>query len=344
MPRTISIKALLLSVVLSVLSLPSFAAQLSYSCSYYQPPQNGATRIPRAGGFAHFLTVSDYSAGNLQPNSSISVTLASTGNGCTNPYDGTSYTLVSATISGGLQGTAQAFAPLPSHVPGVAVGGNDIVVTYTYLPNGGGRHCTPPCPPGGAATIDEASDSGGLLDDVFVEVYAPQTASQPDLNLTKSGNYYGTVDTTSQTVKIEADVNPVNGNTNQPTGSLFDRWVSTDPASSFGPGARDVNLERDQSGYFLAYYSSGCPSTYHFETSANLSECVPNNCAATQYWNTSTNTCVTCGPDQYWNPAANECLTATNPCPSTCVFGCIQILRPNSNTPIYVCRKGAGGP
>ena len=43
MPRTISIKALLLSVVLSVLSLPSFAAQLSYSCSYYQPPQNGAT-------------------------------------------------------------------------------------------------------------------------------------------------------------------------------------------------------------------------------------------------------------------------------------------------------------
>jgi hypothetical protein len=363
MPKTVSVKTLFLSMAFMLLSFPGFAAQLSYSCSYYQPPTAGATRIPRSAGAAHFVTVPQN-----PPNGGVSGPLflvplnnasGPTGNGCSNPFSGVSYTLVSATIAGGLQGAAQAYAPLPSSAP-VWIGTNDIVVTYTYLPGGGGGPC--PLPPaqcvGGTAVIDEASDSGSpppggalLLDDVFVEVYSPQTATAPDPTLTHDGNYLGAVSTTNQTVKIEADVNPTDPTTGASTGSVFDRWVSSSPGASFAPGERNVNLSANQSGYFLAYYLvGGCPGNYHFVASANLSECVPDNCTASQNWDTATNTCVTCGPSQFWSPADNKCLTATDPCPRTCTFGCIALLKPTGvvgspgDTLVYVCRKSAGGP
>lgn len=123
MPRTISIKTLLLSVVFLVLAFPSFAAQLSYSCSYYIPASATMpppTRIPRAMGAAHFLTVPDYTFGAISPSTpgmydNVSLNNASgpTGNGCSNPINGSSYTVVSATISGGIQGTTQALRRCP---------------------------------------------------------------------------------------------------------------------------------------------------------------------------------------------------------------------------------------
>jgi hypothetical protein len=268
------------------------------------------------------------------------------------------YTLVSATISGGLEGTTVDYAPLTPLVP-VWVGTNDIVVTYTYLPAGGGVGCgTPPCPPGGTAYIDEASDSGPpLLDDVFVEVYAPQTAGQPDPMLTRKGNYYGTVDTTSttnQTFKIEADVNPTNPATGAATGSVFDRWVSATQGASFAPGDRDVNLTANQSGYFLAYYATACPMGYHFVSGSALSECLPDGCSANQNWDTATNTCVTCGTDQSWNPASNQCVAVSNgACPPECIYGCVISVVPVRTDPSQpgnsqvitgaACKNSAGG-
>jgi hypothetical protein len=342
MPRTFSIKTGLISAAFALLSAPAFAAELTYDTVWYQPPTAGATRIPRSTGAAAFLNAGSVQAGDIS-GAPFEVTLSAP-----STMSNGKYALVAATISGGLEGTTVAYPPLPTYVP-VWVGSSDIVVTYTYLPVGGGC-ASSPCPPGGAAIIDEASDSGGLLDDEFVEVYAPQTANAPDPGLTHTGNYLGVVDTTNQAVKIEADVNPLNPSNMQPTGATFDRWVSGQ-AAAFAPGDRDVDLAKLQSGYFLAYYGGACPSNYHFVSQPTLSECVPNNCAANQNWDSATNACVSCATDQYWNAATNKCVTVKNTCPPQCgVYGCIVVPpgvppnnKPGDSTPIYACKNSKGG-
>jgi hypothetical protein len=362
MLRWVSIKMLLLSAAFILLSLPSFAAQLSYACAYYQPPAAGATRIPRSTQppGAHYVTTPDPTGGGGPISGQYGVTLnntsGATGNGCMNPYNNVTYSLVSATIAGGLQGLTQAFASLPSSVL-VWVGSSNIVVTYTYLPvSGPGEPCnSSPCPT--EATIDEMSDSGGLLDDLFVEVFSPKNMLSP--TLTQSGNYFGLVDTTLQPVNIEADLNPQNPSSGISTGTIFDRWVSGQGAA-MAQGARTLSLDPQQSGYYLAYYSGACPSNYHFEASSNLSECVPNNCTASQNWDSATNACVTCGTGQYWNVAANQCVVTGCPrgevcghytCPQACgSAGCIVVPpgvppnnKPGDTTPIYHCKNANGG-
>ena len=326
MPRFAMIKTLLLSAAFNSLSLPSFAAELSYACSYFQPPAAGATRIPRSTGAAHFNTTPAFTCCGIS-GSPATVPLSTLT--CATSVNGIDYTLQSAAISGGLQGVAHAFFPpfAPSPPPSgekVWVGQSNIVVTYIYIPAVGGT-CRG-CPPEGEAVIDEMNDSDGLLDDEFVQVFAPPT--MPSAPLTNTGNFKGTVETTDNAVKIEADVNPTDASTGKQTSSVFDRWG----APNIEPGDRALNLAKLQSGYFLAYYHSPCPSNFHYVSSAKLSECVSNNCKAGEVWNSTENQCVTqCG-------AGAKCGNLT--CPKACgPQGCIIGPAKPGMPPEIACKK-----
>lgn len=340
MQRRISIKTLLAAAII-LFSLPSFAAPLIYNTDYYRPPAAGATRIPRSSNAGAFVTLNSVNAGGIT-GTPHQVTLSANSMMTINNL---SYVLVSATVSGGLQGVAQAYpnstGKLPTYVP-VRVGNSNIVVTYVYLPAGGGGCATPSCPPGSSAALDEASDvTGGLLDDVFVEdVFQPQTAPNADGGVTHNANYLGVVDTTSDSVKIIAYSDPHNPTTNQPTGSIFDRWVSPVSGLNLTQGARDLNLNKGQSGYFLAYYRHSCPTNYHFVPSATLSACEPDNCEANQFWDAAKNQCET-----------SSCFAGETcghyPCPKTCPSGCIVVPPETAfnktSKPIFACKNGRGG-
>ncbi len=342
MQRRISIKTLLAAAFI-LFALPSLAAPLTYNTDYYRPPAAGATRIPRSSNAGAFVQLNNpVSAGGIT-GTPFQVTLSAQS---TMTINDLLYVLVSATISGGLQGVAQAYPDstgnLPTYVP-VWVGNSDIVVTYVYLPAGGDGHCTiPPCPSSSSAVLDEASDvTGGLLDDVFVEdVFQPQIAPNVDATVTHNANYLGVVDTTSDSVKIIAYSDPHNPTTNQPTGSIFDRWVSPVSGLNLTPGARNLNLNKGQSGYFLAYYRHSCPTNYHFVPSATLSECEPDNCAANQFWDAAKNQCETSSC-----LAGETCGTFT--CPKTCPIGCIVVPPETAfnktSKPIFACKNSSGG-
>ncbi len=341
-----SIGTLLALATLVLWSLPSLAASLTYNTDYYRPPAAGATRIPRSSNAGAFVLLSSYGGpGNQITGTPFQVTLSANP---TMTINSLSYNLVSATISGGVQGVAQAYpdstGALPTHVP-VWVGNDPIVVTYVYLPKGdGGGTCkTPPCATG--VWIDEASDvTGGLLDDVFVEVFRPQNASNADSALTHTANYLGAVDTTSESVKIAADSDPTNPSTNKPTGSIFDRWGTPVSGLNLGPGVRDLDLASQQTGYFLAYYRHSCPRNYHFVPSPTLSACEPDNCTATQYWDAAKNQCeaLTC---------QSGATTCPFKCPTSCgTYGCIIVPpgvppnnKPGDSNPIYACKNARGG-
>jgi hypothetical protein len=340
MQRRISIQTLLAAAII-LFSLPSLAAPLTYNTDYYRPPAAGATRIPRSSNAGAFVTLNSVNAGGVT-GTPHQVTLSAN---ATMTINNLSYALVSATVSGGVQGGAQAYpdstGKLPTYVP-VWVGNSTIVVTYVYLP-AGGVCTTPPCNivSNSSAVLDEASDvTGGLLDDVFVQnVFQPQTAPNADGGVTHNANYLGVVDTTSDSVKIVAYSDPDNPTTNKPTGSIFDRWVSSVSGLNLAPGVRDLNLNKGQSGYFLAYYRHSCPTNYHFVPSATLSACEPDNCKANQFWDAAKNQCET-----------SSCFAGETcghfACPKTCPNGCI-VVPPETgfnktSKPIFAC-KNAGG-
>jgi hypothetical protein len=337
--RTLFPAAPLAATILSF-SLPSLAAPLSYKTDYYRPPAAGATRIPRSSNAGAFVTLNSVNAGGIT-GTPHQVTLSANS---TMTINNLSYVLVSATVSGGLQGVAQAYpdstGQLPTYVP-VWVGNSNIVVTYNYLP-AGGNCATPPCSGGSSAVLDEASDAtGGLLDDVFVkDVFQPQTNPNANSGVTHNANYLGVVNTTSDGVKIVAYSGPLNPTTNKPTGSIFDRWVSPVAGLNLTQGAVDLNLNNGQGGYFLAYYRHSCPTNYHFVPSATLSACEPDNCKANQFWDAAKNQCETSSC-----PTGETCGHYT--CPKTCPSGCIVVppetaFNKTSN-PIFACKNSHGG-
>ena len=338
--RRISIRTLLAAAII-LLPLPSLAAPLIYNTDYYRPPAVGATRIPRTSNGGALVTLNSVNAGGIT-GTPHQVTLSASP---TMTINNLPYVLVSATVSGGLQGVAQAYpdstGTLPTYVA-VWVGNADIIVTYVYLPAGGpGRCAAPPCV-GSSAVLDEASDvTGGLLDDLFVEdVFQPQTAPNPDGAAKQSANYLGVVDTTSDSVKIVAYPDPLNPATDKPTGSIFDRWVASVSGLSLAPDARDLKLNKGQSGYFLAYYRHGCPANYHFVPSATLSACEPDNCKANQFWDAAKNQCET-----------STCFAGETcghyACPKTCPSGCIVVPPETAfnktSKPVFACKNSNGG-
>jgi hypothetical protein len=265
---------------------------------------------------------------------------------CTKTINNGPYVLVSATLSGGVEGVAQAYpdpatCKLPSYVP-VWVGNGQIVVTYLYLP-AGGSCTTPPCTGGSsAAVLDEESDvTGALLDDVFVEdVFQPQTATGSNATVTHDANYLGVVDTTRDSSKIVAWADPHNPATNAPTDSIFDRWVSSVSDLHLAQGARDLNLASGQGGYFIANYRRGCPANYHFVPSTTLSACKPDDCKADQVWDAAKNACV--APSC---PTGEKCTPFT--CPKTCPNGCIVVPPETAfnktSKPVFACKNAQGG-
>jgi hypothetical protein len=337
--RPIKISLMLATLVLW--SLPSLAAELTYNTDYYRPPAAGATRIPRSSNAGAFVTLNSFPVGGIT-GTPHQVTLSANPSMMINSL---SYALVSATISGGTEGVAQAYPDstgrLPTYVP-VWVGNNPIVVTYVYLPSGGnGPPCTtPPC--SSAAVIDEASDvTGGLLDDVFVqEIFQPQTNPDPvPAMTTHDANYLGLVDTTNGSVKIVAFSDPQNPANLQPTGSKFDRWVSPVSGLNPGPGVLNLDLNGGQSGYFLAYYRHSCPVNFHFVASPTLSACEPDDCKTNQFWDASLNQCemATCF-------VGETCGHYT--CPRTCPSGCIVVPPETAfnktSKPIFACHNANG--
>jgi hypothetical protein len=97
--------------------LPSLAAPLTYNTDYYRPPAAGATRIPRTSNGGALVTLNSVNAGGIT-GTPHQVTLSASP---TMTINNLPYVLVSATVSGGLQGVAQAYpdstGTLPTYVP-----------------------------------------------------------------------------------------------------------------------------------------------------------------------------------------------------------------------------------
>ena len=141
--------------------LQALAANLTYSRQFYQPPTAGAARIPRttASGGLHLLD--QQSGPGLSNNQTTKIPNDATYASSTTMIDNKPYVLASATVTGGLQGAATVYSPLPAFIP-VTVGTSDIAVTYLYLPVPVSGICPPPPQPcgggGSQVVIDEASD------------------------------------------------------------------------------------------------------------------------------------------------------------------------------------------
>jgi len=343
--------------------LQALAASLTYSRYYYQPPGSPETRIPRVndGGWK-FLD--QLSGPGLNNNQTTTIPNDATYAPSTTTINNTPYVLTSGTVTGGQQGGATVYPPLPNSIP-VTIGTADITVAYYYLPVPvSGKCTTPPCVGGGSqVVIDEISDdTGGLLDDDFVQLFIPPGAGSPSGPLSLSANNLGIVDT-GQDTQIRADDQPVDSSTGKTRTSLiFDRWVGSSLSSTGAPvtliqgnGQRNLDVDKGQTGYFLAHYRNFCPTGFHFVASANASECVPDNCTASQNWDPATNTCVTCSPNTLWDPTKNQCeeVSPSYKCPELCPNRCYVmpegalVLNPPPDCPggvLLVCRNTEGRP
>ena len=179
--------------------------------------------------------------------------------------------------------------------------------------------------------------TAGLLDDVFVkDVFQPQNNPNANTGVAHTANYLGSVDTTSEGVKIVAYSDPLNPTTSKPTGSIFDRWVSPVSGLNLTPGAADLNLNNGQGGYFLAYYRHSCPDDFILFRARLSSACEPDNCKANQFWDAAKNQCETSSC-----PAGETCGHYT--CPSNCRAAASSIrleFPPNkTNKPIFACKN-----
>lgn len=346
--------------------LQALAANLTYSRYYYQPPGANATRIPRSTNDGGWRPLDQQSGPGLSNNQTTKIPNDATYATSTTTINNAPYVLVSATVTGGQQGAATVYSPLPAFIP-VTVGTADITVAYYYIPVPvPGPPCTaPPCAGGSQVVIDEISDdTGALLDDDFVQVFIPPGAGFASDTPTKNANNLGTVDT-GQDTQIRADDQPVDPSTQKTRTSLiFDRWVGSTLSSTGAPvtviqgnGQRNLDVDKGQTGYFLAHYRNFCPTGFHFVASANASECVPDNCTASQNWDPATNTCVTCSPNTLWDPTKNQCeeISSSYKCPDLCPNRCLVIpekalfgqLNPPPDCPsevFLVCRNTEGYP
>ena len=235
----------------------------------YQPGSMPATRSPvRSASASRFVEIY-YSAdqGPVTPGR-IAEPVATT----TLKEDPTIYALGFITVSGGMQGDITVFPdsnsdfPLsvPVDIPNIP--NPTIAVKAFYFP--GQCPANTVCSTG--ASIDEYSDtSDTLLEDSFVNVFTPPASTSPNSWLTTTGNEFGTVSTTNQSVRVNADSTTT-------TGGAFDRWTEW-PGGSIN--SADLNVAQNSTVYALAFYHSACPANYVWNPSATISECTsPGQC------------------------------------------------------------------
>jgi hypothetical protein len=313
------------ATALSVFPAPRASAQETLTIWYYQTGMYGSTRQPRTGTSGHFVKLAGPTTvgGALVPGATVPVQTVMPFSW--NPLQAPGYTLAFVNITGGAEGGISVFPDSSGHLPltvNVALPNTPnpkiAVNVYYFLGSGGGGGC-----PGhgnclASATIDEFSDTQGmLLDDAFVSAFFPP-ATTPDSGLTTSGNVNGSVDTTKNAVRINADPTT-------PSGGSFDRWVSV-PVGTIS--ANDLNVDREKNVIAIVLYHSSCPDGYYWNPSAAVSQCVlvPG-----------------CPSGQAWNPTTKTCVPVTGSCPSTCIYGCYPpVTGPHGEPPDWKCKPQAG--
>jgi len=301
---------------------PRASAQETLTFWYYQPGTSGATRQPRTFGTGgHFMMLfgpATPAGVTLTPGTTVSLSMnqvSATWSPSTTSQTQYALAYVNITITGGVEGDITVFPDTHGNLPSTVnvtlpnTPNPQIFVNAYYFP-AGGDGCPPGsiCPPGTNAYIDEFGETQGTtLDDTFVKVFIPPAfLSNP--GLTNSGNVDGTVDTTNNTVRINAlqTAIPFNTNPMKPTGGSFDRWVSG-PGGTIGSNPNDLKVGRGKSVYALALYRSSCPNNYYWNQSPTISQCMQ---------------IPTCLPGQYWNPTAKTCMPRIGECPSVCHNRC----------------------
>jgi hypothetical protein len=281
----IFIFTLISSAIIALSSVPCTAADLVYNIVYFAGTSGGPRIPPPSSSSSGFHTIQSVTAGPISSTASkpFKVPLNARQQLIVGaaPHQRT-YVLAYANVSGGVEGSGRAMpnsaGALSSVFMPVFVGAANIVVNYVYFPAGGSGTCTtPPCPT--AATIGEVGESSGtVLYDFFVTVSVPPS-STADSGLTDQGNYNGSVPTTDNGVRINADaaplsVNPATNKPGSPTNLIFDRWV----AGEGGTIGSDRNLDvgKGTDVYALALYRSPCAQGYQWESTPIISQCVLN--------------------------------------------------------------------
>ena len=304
---------------------PRASAQETLTYWYYHPG-SGGTRQPRTGTSGRFVTLAGPATvgGPLVPGSTVAVqtSMPSTWiNSSTMPPS--QYALAFVSITGGAGGGISVFPdshgilPLTVNVTLPNTANPQIAVNVYYFPVGGGGPCPPGTMCGSGADIDEFGEiQGALLNDTFVNVYIPP-ATTPNAGLTTTGNVDGTVATTNNAVRINAD-------SITPTGGNFDRWVSG-PEGTIS--ANDLNVGHGTDDYALALYHSSCPDGYYWNPSATISQCT---------------SIPTCPAGQVWNATTDKCMIVTGKCPPACKYGCYLPYIGPGGQPIWNCKPPAG--
>jgi hypothetical protein len=247
--------------------------------SFYQAGDGTHTRQPRymGAGSLESLTADQF-IGSLdakQAGKAISVQVGPLHQQIGSPP--TDYILVYTNILGGAGGTTTVFPDGmgPFFVPVTLQNPiQDIMIQNVYFPSGIGNG------PSTTAYIDEFNEgSGALLDDTFVKVDPNQ--------LTDDANRLGTINTTKQSVQIEARDPPLLFPSNTPSTASFDRWV-TGPNGKIGPGNQVLTVNKQNGNYALALYVSCLPG-YSPNITAKISQCspvpiTPPKCAVGTAW------------------------------------------------------------
>ncbi|MGD0357045.1 MAG: hypothetical protein ABSA73_05490 [Terracidiphilus sp.] len=305
---------------------PRASAQETLTYFYYQPG-SGGTRQPRTGTSGHFVTLAGPTVvgGVLTPGATIPVQTSFPSTWTTPPSQ---YALAFVSINGGAEGGISVFPdshgtlPLTVDVILPNTPKPQIIVDVYYFPVGGGGPCPAGEVCGSGAAIDEFGETQGtLLNDTFVSVFTPPTLG-PNIGLTNTGNVDGSVATTNNAVRIDADATT-------PTGGNFDRWVSG-PGGSIGSPAADLNVGKGVDDYALAFYHSVCPEGYSWTTSATISQCTPTPAPPT------------CPKGELWNPNTKKCVPVSGGCPTTCHFGCYLPFIGPQGQPEWNCKPAPG--
>lgn len=308
---------------------PRASAQETLTYFYYQPG-SGGTRQPRTGTSAHFVTLAGPTVvgGALTPGATIPVQTSFPSTWTTPTTPPQQYGLAFVSISGGAEGGISIFPdsngtlPLTVNVILPSTPKPQILVDVYYFPEGSSCPTGMSCGGGGGsgAAIDEFGEiQGTLLNDNFVSVFTPPVVT-PNIGLTNTGNVDGSVVTTNNTVRIDAD-------STTPTGGNFDRWIS-------GPGgtisANNLNVGKGADDYALALYDTSCPEGYTWTPSATISQCTP------------TPPPPTCPKGELWNPNTKKCVAVSGGCPTTCRFGCYLPRIGPQGQPIWNCKPAPG--
>ncbi len=316
---------------------PSAAASVEESSVFYQAGTAGATRQPRSSGAGQLVTIpgSVFTPAQNISGPSVPVSTAPAQTVVVGaPPATTTYGLVYVSITGGAGGGITVFpdangnTPFSVDVP-LDSPPQNIFVQNVYFPIGGPGG---PCPPNQtcstAADIDEGNEtSGGLADDTFVNAFIPPSTT-PNATLTGTGNKYGSVDTTSNSVRISA-LNPPVAFQNVPIAGNFDRWVTGKGGTISSSNNQDLDVSKQSDDYAIALYRSPCSPGYQLSQDNNITQCLKIVCPSGQSFSTEWNKCLpNCANGEVFNPTTNKCVFVCpegeicGVCPATCVHGC----------------------